>query len=318
MDVDRIFALSPYVEVIARNIYWRSEFLVKRVTSLRAARKVEAKVAPAPPPRTSIDQVVSNLTRRGVGKGDILIVHSAYKAISLGSKPRPVLEGLRGLVGDTGTLVLPAIPQFSDAPAGIERMRSDELTILLEYDPETTPAWTGVLPNELMKVPGARRSLHPLNAVVAWGPHADEMLRGNLDGDRPLPCGPTSSWNYCREHGAKIAALGVDMAHSLTMIHVAEDMLGERWCVPGWHRDRRFRIKTPRGWEEHIVRERKPRWAMHYAERTLDKDLLREGLLTVEEVEGVPLGLLGAKELLDYLNSRNATGYPYYLVPIRR
>jgi aminoglycoside 3-N-acetyltransferase len=317
MDVNRIMAISPYVEVAVRNLYWRSEFLVQKVTAMRAAKKTEEKTKAAPP-RTSIDRVVANLARRGVGAGDILVVHSAYKAVSAGSKPRAVIEALKALVGDTGTLVMPAIPHFADAPAGTERLTADVSNLVLDYDPETTPAWTGVLPTEMMKMPGAMRSLLPLNAVVAWGPHAEAMLRDNLSGELPLPCGPPSSWNYCREHGAKIAALGVDMAHSLTMIHVAEDVMGERWYVPGWYRERRFRIKTPRGWEEHRVRERHPRWALHYAERTLDKDLRREGLLTFEDVDGVPIGLLGARELIAYLDSRNATGYPYYVVPIRR
>ena len=317
MDLNRIFAVSPYVEVVGRRIYWRSDFLIKRVAAMRARQKGEAKKA-APPPRTSIARVVENLGRRGVGPGDILVVHSAFKAISEGSKPRQVLDALKALVGDSGTIALPAIPLFADAPSGTERINADVSSLVLDYDPLTTPAWTGVLPNELMKVPGARRSLHPLNAVVAWGPHADAMLAKNLTGDRPTPCGPSSSWNYCREHGAKIAALGVDMAHSLTMIHVAEDVLDDRWPVPGWYRDRRFRIKTAQGWEEHRVRERHPRWSMHYAERTLDKDLLRERLLTVEVVDQVPVGLLGAGPLVDYLNSRNSKGYPYYLVPNRR
>ena len=316
MNVNRVFAVSPYLEVAARNLYWRSEFLVRKVTSLRAAKKSAEKTQP--PARVSIDRVVEHLAHCGVGPGDILVVHSTYSAISTGSKPRAVVEALKALVGATGTLVMPAIPRFAEAPKGTKRISADVSALVLDYDPERTRAWTGVLPAEMMKIPGARRSSHPLNSVVAWGPHTDDMLRDNLTGERPLPCGPGSSWNYCRERGATIAALGVDMAHNVTMIHVAEDMLGDRWSVPGWYRDRRFRIKTAHGWEEHTVRERHPRWAMHYAERTLDKDLRREGILKVDLVEGVPIGLLDAKLLVDYLNRRNSTGYPYYLVPRRR
>jgi aminoglycoside 3-N-acetyltransferase len=316
MSVNSILAISPYLEVVVRNVYWRSQFLVRAVNSRRKAKPVDdAK----PPPRTSIDRVVENLASRGVGSGDILVVHSAYKAVSGGKKPRYVNEALKALVGDTGTLVMPAIPRFAGAPSGEQWVTGDVSSLVLDYDPETTPAWTGALPTDLLQVPSARRSLHPLNSVVAWGPHADDMLLNNLSGDRPFACGVGSSWSYCSANGAKVAALGVDMTHNLTMIHVAEDMQGERWCVPGWYRDREFRIKTPRGWERHTVRERHPRWgSYHYAERTLDKDLVRQGVLTFEDVDDVPVGLLDARVLVEFLNRRNANGYPYYLVPLRR
>src|SRR5579884_4143256 len=98
---------------------------------------------------------------------------------------------------------------------GLGWVTADVSSVVPEYDPESTPAWTGALPSDLMKVDGAKRSQHPLNSVVAWGPHADEMLRDNLAYEKPLPCGPGSSWHYCVAHGAKIAALGVDMAHNL-------------------------------------------------------------------------------------------------------
>ncbi|HEY3821373.1 MAG TPA: AAC(3) family N-acetyltransferase [Polyangiaceae bacterium] len=315
MNVNQIMAVSPYVEVAVRNIYWRSEFLVRKVTAMRGKRP-DAKQPLAV--RIAIGRVLDNLARRGVAEGDILVVHSGYKAVSVGNTPRAVNEALRALVGPEGTLVMPAIRLFADVPSGVARMKADVSTVVSEYDPDKTPVWTGVLPVDLLKVPEAHRSLHPLNSVVAWGPHAEAMMRNNLEAERALPCGPGSSWNYCREHGAKIAAVGVDMCHNLTMIHVAEDMQGERWCVPGWYRERRFRIRTKAEWEEHTVRERHPRWAMHYAERTLDKDLRREGLLTVEDVDGVPVSLLDAGALVEYLNSRNASGYPYYVVPSRR
>ena len=78
MDLNRIFAVSPYVEVVGRRIYWRSDFLIKRVAAMRARQKGEAKKA-APPPRTSIARVVENLGRRGVGPGDILVVQRALR-----------------------------------------------------------------------------------------------------------------------------------------------------------------------------------------------------------------------------------------------
>ena len=59
--------------------------------------------------------------------------------------------------------------------------------------------------------------------MAALGPLAEQIIKNNLDGYEPLPCGVNSSWKFCADNNAKILALGVDMAHSLTMIHVAEE-----------------------------------------------------------------------------------------------
>lgn len=314
MNINQVMGLSPYLEVAIRHTYWHSEPLVKVVTRRReAARKRHEQ------PAARIEAVAENLARRGVRHGDILIAHSAFRAVSAGKQsPEHVNTVLKNLVGADGTIVLPAIPQIKGAPESIERLRVDVKNLVLDYDPKTTPAWTGVLPNVMMKMPGAVRSRHPLNSIVAMGPAADAMMAHELEGDRPMPCGSGSTWNYCRLHHAKVVALGVDMAHSLTMIHVAEDVKGDEWCVADWWRDRRYRIKSADGgWAEHVVRERHPKWALHYGERTLSKDLQREGIMTVHTVEGIQVSLLDSFELIEYLNSRNSRGYPYYLLALR-
>jgi len=312
VDINSVMALSPYLEVAVRHTYWHTEPLVEYVQRRRASTR---KSAATTAPKTSMRRVADNLARRGIGRGDILIVHSAYRPLSVDTSPALAIAILRELIGPEGTLVMPGIPVHEGEPTGTARLTADVSELVLDYDPATTPMWTGLLPQTLHKVPGAKRSLHPLNSVIALGPRAEAMLAENISGERPMPCGPQSSWNWCRLHGAKIVALGVDMAHSLTMIHVAEDVAGDRWPVPNWWRDRRFRVKTARDWTELVVRERHPKWALHYAERTLSKDLERERLLTWEAVEGVSVGVIESAELLRYLESRNANAYPYYVVP---
>lgn len=313
MNLNSILRISPFIEIVVRNIYWRSAPLVKLVSTRRTDKK-KAKVASQA--QTDINRIVENLSTRGVKKGDILIVHSAFRPISRGSSPSEVCAALKSLVGNDGTLVLPAIPLYENNPSGVDLLRLDVSNLVCEYDPVTTKTWTGALATFLMTHPEAKRSLHPLNSVVALGPHAEEMLQHNLDGDRPTACGVNSSWYYCAQKNAKIVALGVDMAHSLTMIHVAEDADPDAWCVPDWYRDRKFSINFGDHREIKIVRERSPKWGMlHYAERTLDRDLCKAGILTKEYVGGVEVSMLNSKDLLSYLTKRNHNGYPYYMVP---
>ena len=36
-------------------------------------------------------------------------------------------------------------------------------------------------------------------------------------------CGPNSGWKYCAENNAIVVGLGIDLVHSLTIMHVAEE-----------------------------------------------------------------------------------------------
>ncbi len=207
------------------------------------------------------------------------------------------------------------IPYFRKQPGGQAYMTADTSELVFRYDPSTTPCTTGQVPYLFTGQPGVIRSAHPLNTMAAIGPHAEAMMAGNLDGELPLPCGPTSSWKYCVDHNAIVVALGVDLVHSLTMIHTAEDCCADRWPQSDWYRKRRYKLVQGGETREIVVGEREPRWAMHYAERTLHRDLIRDGLAKHKEVNGVPMSVVRARPLFDYLVGRNERGYPYYLLP---
>lgn len=322
MKIGKLLEQSPAIEIAVRNVYWRTPALAelkKRVDAFdprRISARFAKKREPAPEPVTSIERVLPELERWGLRRGDLVVLHSGYRSLRAGrASPDRILDALLEFLGPEGTLALPSIPALEGEPQQHDRMTADVRDLVCSYDPETTPAWTGAVPNAAIKRKGSFRSLHPLNSMVAIGPLAEAMMEGNVDGDRPFACGPTSSWAFCARHGAKVLALGADMAHSLTMIHVAEDLKGEDWPVTDWYRDRRFRIKERGAWREIAVRERHPRWAMYYGERTLSRDLVREGISLSTQVEGVNVEALRGDAMLRYLDSRNHTLYPYFFIP---
>jgi aminoglycoside 3-N-acetyltransferase len=148
--------------------------------------------------------------------------------------------------------------------------------------------------------------------MVAIGRHAVEMMANNIDGILPTACGPNSSWKYCVDHNAKIVVLGADMAHSLTMIHVAEDSYEATWPVKDWYRVRMFEI-IDRDFRKTIsVRERRPKWSIHYSERTLHKDLRKLSIMSSCDIESLHIEFLESSRLLEFLNSRKQSGYPYF------
>lgn len=312
MDINKIMASSPYFEVLIRNLYWQLPSVVGWYNTKH--KNVKKSVS-----QISSQQLVRYLASKGIGEGDLLVLHSSFNALRAQREtPNQVIDCLLALIGRRGTLAMPAIPIFKDSVDITKRMKADMSALVLDYDPLSTPAWTGALANTLIKYPGAVRSLHPLNSMVAVGPLAEPMMAANISEVMSLPCGRNSSWYFCYLNNAKVIAVGADLAHSLTMIHVAEDMWEDDWVVPGWYRQRKFRVRINDKFRSVMVRERHPKWAMHYAERTLSKDLIREGITTKISIEGVNVEILNAKTLVNYLNSRNKSAYPYYLVPLKR
>lgn len=310
--VSGIFEASPYVEVVARRIYWSSPWLVRLVNKRRSARAGSAVQAdPA-----GWERIGSFLEEHGAVAGSLLIVHSSASALKpTGLSPAQIIDKLLSMVGSSGTLAMPAFPKYEEEPQGIDRMRVDVSDLEPVYDVQKSVPWTGVLPLRLMHKPGAVRSRYPLNTMVAVGELAQPMMRDNLLGDEPLPCGVHSSWKFCADHRAIIIALGVDMAHSLTMIHVAEDAYEDQWPVKDWYRTRKFRVIDGGSVSRVTVRERRPCWAAHYAERTLSRDLKRQGLMVSARIGGVSIEMLGAQELLAYLAERRSSAYPYFMIP---
>jgi len=165
----------------------------------------------------------------------------------------------------------------------------------------------------LMGLPGAVRSRHPLNTMVAVGPQAAAMMAHNIDGPRPMPCGPQSSWKFCADRDATVVCLGVDTSHSLTMIHVAEDCWSEQWPVPNWYRERQFHVKDGEFETDLTVLERRPKWAINYGERTLQKDLLKLGIIRVQTVGGIRIEVCSSAALIEYLGSGRRRAYPYWI-----
>lgn len=169
-----------------------------------------------------------------------------------------------------------------------------------------------------MKLPESRRSLHPLNTITAYGSAVKEIFANESIHNLDLPCGLNSTWAALAKLNSKIIMLGDDMAHSLTMIHVAEDCFEDSWPISDWYRYRNFTI-VDQGIEYYVkVRERQPRWGMLYAERKLSFDLCSNGIAKSLRVGTLEVTVLESEALLDFLNSKKASGYPYYLVPLSR
>ncbi|MDH5216056.1 MAG: AAC(3) family N-acetyltransferase [Gammaproteobacteria bacterium] len=304
----RILAISPYIELLVRRLYWNK---VKTVGGQRRKKKrVKNKIEK----RVDFGEIISFLRQAGVQENSLAVVHSAYGPLKpIGKSPKEIVSSLLSLIGDGGTLAMPAMAKFKNDVPLSEYLDADITDIIFTYDVKKTPIKTGLLPIELAKREGAIRSRHPINTMLAVGPLAKELMRGNLDGASPLACGVNSSWKKCVDNDAIIIGLGTDLTHSLTMIHVAEDVLDKKWPVANWYREKKFKIIDGELIENRVLRERHPRWgALHFCERTLCRDLIRNGILKTKEFDGVLVEVARAKALIDFLNLKNKNAYPYF------
>ena len=313
----RILALSPHFEMLARKIYWDNiDWFQERAKKKRKRNKKKRKKNRETGSAVEIEKLIQCLSENGIDDGDLVVVHSSFGELKrTGKTPQEIIDALRGLIGESGTLAMPAIRRYQEDPQVNEFVTKNMEGLIATYNTQESKVWTGLLPKVLLQQPDAVVSRFPLNSMVAVGPEAQAMMKDNLKGEKPLPNGVNSSWNYCAINGAYVIGLGIDLTHSLTMIHVAEDVMDQDWPVKDWYRERQFHIVDGDFKTNITVRERNPKWgAYKFGERTLSKDLTKHGILKSFEIDGVTIEILRADELIRFLNERNSNGYPYFWV----
>ncbi|GAB3902928.1 AAC(3) family N-acetyltransferase [Mucilaginibacter boryungensis] len=299
-----ILSLSPKIELFVRKLYKNNvKFLAK-------FNKNKVQVSQL----TDFEKISTALKTLGVSEGRILVLHSSYEVLEgTGLSPLQVIDKLISLIGDNGTLVMNSARRFPEEVKHLNDLDKDYGDEVVTYNVKKSRVWTGTLPFFMLRHKDALISKFPINPVVAIGKQAKEMVKDNLT-DLGTSCGINSAWKYCVDNDAIVVGIGIDLTHSLTIIHVAEDMMGDKWPIPNWYRKRKFKIIDVDGTEIlTTVKERRPIWGSRYfAERTLCKDLLNEGILKSLTVDGVLIEAVDSKVLIEYLNSKNETGYPYF------
>ncbi len=309
---NRVASLSPYLEIALRQIYWSNIDRLKSMNPNKAKHRTGGNSG------ADFNHVLEWLKDCGVKKGDVLIVHSSYEGLEgTGLYPEEIIERLLELIGPTGTLCMPVIRHFKEE----KKARKEGIPlkdIVCKYDVKRTLVSSGMLPFTLMRRPDAVVSHFPLNPLCAVGPLAAEMMLHNLDGDNPSPHGPTSSWKFCVDHGAKICAIGTSLEHHNTCIHVAEEAYDDwRWKDTEWYDLRNFEIVDENKNSKAVtVKNRKIKWGTrHIAEINLNNAEKKAGIVKSSIVDGITVGFAESQKVISFLRARNKNGYPYYVFP---
>ncbi len=153
--------------------------------------------------RVTKDMIVDGLRRLGLSRGDVVMVHSSLSAIGdVEGGESAVIEALLEVVGDSGTVMMPAMAQ------GV-------------FDIEKSPSTVGSITEAFRHWPGARRSLHPTHSVAAVGPQAEYLTRDHIKCERAI--GPGTPFEKLVHLGGYVLLLGCDQDRN-TLLHYPEDI----------------------------------------------------------------------------------------------
>lgn len=169
-------------------------------------------------------EIVATLQRAGVRAGDVLMVHSSFRQIGhVAQGPDTLIDALLAVLGEGGTLMMPSFPAIG--------FNYDYLKTSPVFDVRHTPSRMGIVTETFRQRPGVFRSLHPTDAVVAFGPRAAYLTKDHFG--QLTPYNAASPFYRLSELGGKILLIGVQL-DSLTNLHTLEDAVDD-FKYPVYH-----------------------------------------------------------------------------------
>tara|TARA_B110000238_G_C16116595_1_gene435155 strand:- start:144 stop:1055 length:912 start_codon:yes stop_codon:yes gene_type:complete len=292
-----LFSKFSVIEIIFRYIYWKFN-LVKYFNFKESSNDNEL---------YNFDIILENLKRIGVKKGTILIVHSSFDSlINCSIKPQIVINKLIDIIGEDGTLVMNSS----------RILKNNKNNNNLIYDVQKSRVWTGVLPHVMIKDPRAEISEFPFNPIVAIGKDAKRITCREFEQNNfESSCGPNSGWKFCSDNNAIVVGLGINLVHSATIMHVAEEN-HEDWPISDWYEKIDVEIINKNIKKNIVVKNRKSKWGKFYlCEKKFEKDLIDHKILKIENINDFVFSYLNSNELIDFIKIKNKKSTYPYLIP---
>lgn len=313
MDKERILGLTPRIELLIRKIYYSDNTMIKGFVNKFREKNDTSRTQGGSQNLESAEklpqeQLLKYLDKLCINNGDILIVHSSMDELQrFDLTVNDLFSYLRSRLGQGGTLVIPAFPLYNARNYDTERKK-------YIYDTKRTLCSTGMLPALFLRQKAVLRSPFPWNSLAAQGPKAEAMMERNLETE--FAHGKLSAWGFCAENHAKVLLLGVKSSHTTTIVHCAEDYLGDLWPIGGWYETSEFILSDGEVEKEFQIRIRKPGWAKYNASWYRSNQLKKENLLIESMINGVNIGFIDdSNKLVNYIIQRTMENKPFFVVP---
>jgi aminoglycoside 3-N-acetyltransferase len=156
----------------------------------------------------------------------ILMVHSSVNNLQPMYKGN-ALELLKALIeycGPERTLVMPAFNFGEDGEGARASLNRNP-----RFDLRRSPSQMGLLTELFRRSKGVLQSRHPVYRVAAFGPQAEELIRGHERA--PSGMGKGTPFDYMAQHNARIIGIGKTF-QVMTQTHHVESLLGSDWPAP--------------------------------------------------------------------------------------
>jgi aminoglycoside 3-N-acetyltransferase len=164
----------------------------------------------------SKQDIIEDLLKIGIHKGDVLMVHSSLSKIGYVQEgAKSLVEALIEVIGTDGHLLMPNSPNDS--------FQLEYIQSIDEFDVLNSPSKLGAISEYFRKFPGVKRSAHPTEPVSCWGPDKAFFVDshfGNL-----TPYDQNSPFYKVIEKRGKILYLGVTLDNAGTHLHTLEDAI---------------------------------------------------------------------------------------------
>jgi len=225
----------------------------------------------------------------GIGPGDTAMFHSSLSSMgTVANGPDSVIDGFLDAVGPTGTVAAPTLWWYvADPPRTLD-----------QWDPNTSPAYIGTIPEAFRQRPDSVRSDNPTHSVSAIGARAVDLTRNHGTGGlRPCQFGDTafaaeSPWERLYQWNAAYCFIGVDFT-VCTIGHYVECRVIERAlaAVPDPARRADLEGRLAR-WEKEGVYPR-------FRFRDMGEHLTELGFVRFGKIGSATLRCIRARDLVD-------------------
>ena len=245
----------------------------------------------------SKEDIIKNLRKLGIKKGDKIIVHSSLSSIGfVRGGAKTVCEALMELVGKNGVLMMPSFNHGK-----IFGENKDAF-----FSPVETPSINGVIADAFWRMKNVFRSLDPTHSFAVWGKNAKEYVRNH---HKVLTMGKGSPLELLERNNGKIVL--IDALDSNTFHHVVETTNNVA-CLG--KRQQEYPVKLPSG---EIVKIRSWTWRNGTCEITdksaymkfmLKHNLLKKGKIGNADVFVIDMKV--CRKIIEKFLKGKIKGYP--------
>lgn len=235
------------------------------------------------------EMIVEKLREAGIQKGDVLVVHSGLSQVGhVTGGADTVLDAMTEVLGEEGTLLLPAFTQPYIGYEGSLNKEQDYLPSCKKYADRNS---TGIIPRTLLRRSGTNRSTHATHAWCGVGKKAEYCLSSHTLLDEPMS--ENNPLAKALELGGKVLFFGVDINYN-TFLHYLEDKSGAPFLenVVVKVEDETGKLRTE------VIRRHLPGHRCFYGENPREGKFYRKALEKGLQIQEAELGV-GKLQMMD-------------------